>query len=420
MYAMTCTRPDIAFAVGRLSKYTSNPSTQHWQAIQRVLKYLKKTMDYKLTYISYPSVLEGYTDTSWISNTEDNSSTSGWVFQLGGDAISWASKKQTCITGSTMESGFVALAAVGKEVEWLKNLLLKIPLWVKLITPISIRCDSVSTLAKAYNQMYNRKSRHLSVRHIMIRGLITNGMISIEFVRLQVQLFPPLSKHLESRSNGWECIENNNVGLSLRSNQNGGIYQGHPELEIAVLSMIGEDVYKENATRLANTGTMHNRIRRRCCAHSSEVGFIPTCSYSSFQSQSFTSSIVDSNLPHHQRKPQSSNKDHQLGRLVRLIITSCHNKLFTSYEMLVRAQVIKKVKIKMIQVREMMQDNDLKNSKSKDKGSRSRSQSMNEQSHYKQDKTKTRQSINVKSHIFNVISGTEEFEERDLNIGGDC
>ncbi|GJW92193.1 hypothetical protein Tco_0169746 [Tanacetum coccineum] len=83
-------------------------------------------------------------------------------------------------------------------------------------------------------------------------------------------------------------------------------------------------------------------------------------------------------------------------------------------------KLIKKVKIKMIQVKEMMQDNDLKNSKSKDKGSRSRSQSMNEQSHYKQDKTKTRQSINVKSHILNVIGGTEECEERDLNIGGDC
>ncbi|GKA57246.1 hypothetical protein Tco_0756434 [Tanacetum coccineum] len=74
----------------------------------------------------------------------------------------------------------------------------------------------------------------------------------------------------------------------------------------------------------------------------------------------------------------------------------------------------------MIQVKEMMQDNDLKNSKSKDKGSKSRSQSMDEQSHYKQDKTITRQSINVKRHIFNVIDGTEEFEERDLNIGGDC
>ncbi|GJU68063.1 hypothetical protein Tco_1254322 [Tanacetum coccineum] len=84
------------------------------------------------------------------------------------------------------------------------------------------------------------------------------------------------------------------------------------------------------------------------------------------------------------------------------------------------AQVDQGSQIKMIQVKEMMQDNDLKNSKSKDKGSKSRSQSMNEQSRYKQDKTITRQSINVKRHIFNVIGGTEEFEERDLNIGGDC
>ncbi|GJY80539.1 zinc finger, CCHC-type containing protein, partial [Tanacetum coccineum] len=88
MYAMTCTRPDIAFVVGKLSRYTSNLGTQHWQAIQRVLKYLKKTMDYSLTYTSYPSVLEGYTGAIWISNTEDNSSTSGWVFLLGGGAIS--------------------------------------------------------------------------------------------------------------------------------------------------------------------------------------------------------------------------------------------------------------------------------------------------------------------------------------------
>ncbi|GKC61502.1 zinc finger, CCHC-type containing protein [Tanacetum coccineum] len=108
MYAMTCTRHDIAFTVGKLSRYTSNPGTQHWQAIQRVLKYLKKTMDYRLMYTAYPSVFEGYTDASWISNTEDNSSTSGWVFLLGGGAISWDFKKQTCITGSTIEFEFVA------------------------------------------------------------------------------------------------------------------------------------------------------------------------------------------------------------------------------------------------------------------------------------------------------------------------
>ena len=148
MYAMTCTRPDIGFAVGKLSRYTSNPSAHHWQAVQRVLKYLKRTMDYSLSYTGYPSVLEGYTDASWISNTEDNSSTSGWVFLLGGGAISWASKKQTCITSSTMESEFVALAAAGKEAEWLRNLLLEIPLWPKPIAPISICCDSAATLAR--------------------------------------------------------------------------------------------------------------------------------------------------------------------------------------------------------------------------------------------------------------------------------
>ncbi|GKA45682.1 retrovirus-related pol polyprotein from transposon TNT 1-94, partial [Tanacetum coccineum] len=97
MHAMTCTSPDIAFAVSKLSMYTSNPGTQHWQAIQWLIR-----------------------------NMEDNSSTSGWVFLLSGGAISWAFKKQTCITGSTMKSEFIALATAGKEAEWLKNLLLEI------------------------------------------------------------------------------------------------------------------------------------------------------------------------------------------------------------------------------------------------------------------------------------------------------
>nr|GEZ87558.1 zinc finger, CCHC-type [Tanacetum cinerariifolium] len=64
-------RLDISFVAGKLSRYTSKLRTQHWQAIQRVLKYFKKTMDYRLVYSGYPSVLEGYTDASWISNTKD-------------------------------------------------------------------------------------------------------------------------------------------------------------------------------------------------------------------------------------------------------------------------------------------------------------------------------------------------------------
>nr|GEU61347.1 zinc finger, CCHC-type [Tanacetum cinerariifolium] len=73
-----------------------------------------------------------------------------------------------------MKYEFVALAAAGKEAEWLKNLLLEISLWVKPIAHISIQCDSVATLAKTYSQMYNGNSRHLGARHSMIRVLITN------------------------------------------------------------------------------------------------------------------------------------------------------------------------------------------------------------------------------------------------------
>nr|GEZ13706.1 zinc finger, CCHC-type [Tanacetum cinerariifolium] len=137
MYAMTCTRPDIAFVVISM------------QAGSATLKTIRLQV-------------------------------AGYL--LGGGVISWASKKQTFITGSTMESKFVALAITDKEAEWLKNLLLEIRLWVKPMAPIFIRCDSVATLAKAYSHMYNGKSRHLGVRHSMIRELITNGVVSIEFV----------------------------------------------------------------------------------------------------------------------------------------------------------------------------------------------------------------------------------------------
>ena len=124
MYATQCTRPDIAFAVSKVSRFTSNPSIDHWKAIGRVLGFLKKTKDLGLQYSKFPAILEGYTDASWISSLGDNKSTTGWVFILGGGAISWKSKKQTCITHSTMESEFVALAETGKEAEWLRDFLL--------------------------------------------------------------------------------------------------------------------------------------------------------------------------------------------------------------------------------------------------------------------------------------------------------
>ncbi|GJV77457.1 hypothetical protein Tco_1509041 [Tanacetum coccineum] len=87
MYAMTSTRPYIVYVVGKLSAYTSNPSTHHKHAVMRVFKYLKKTMDYGLSYVGFPLVLEGYSDASWITNSEDHTSITGWVSSPDGDYL---------------------------------------------------------------------------------------------------------------------------------------------------------------------------------------------------------------------------------------------------------------------------------------------------------------------------------------------
>ena len=80
MYAMTYTRPNISFAVAKLSRFTSNPEPHHWKVVKRVLKYLKGTIDCSITYSGEPPILESYSVASWITNEEDNFSTNGWVF----------------------------------------------------------------------------------------------------------------------------------------------------------------------------------------------------------------------------------------------------------------------------------------------------------------------------------------------------
>ena len=123
MYVMNCTHPDIAYAVSKLSRYTSNPGSGHWKAIVRVLRYLKYTKNYGLHYSRYSAVLESYCDANWISDTNDSKSTSGYLFTLGGAAISWKSSKQTCIARSTLESEFIALDKAGEEAEWFRQFL---------------------------------------------------------------------------------------------------------------------------------------------------------------------------------------------------------------------------------------------------------------------------------------------------------
>lgn len=210
MYAMTCTRPDIAFAVGKLSRFTSNPGPQHWLAIRRVLRYLKGTINYGITYSGEPPILEGYSDASWITNEEDNSSTSGWVFVYGGGAISWASKKQMVIADSTMSAEFIALASAANEAEWLRNLMFEIPLLPKPISPVAIHSDCTTALGRAYSQVYNGKSRHIALRHSLVQDLIIHGVITLDYVNTKFNLADFFTKAMSKVSIEQASIE---IGL---------------------------------------------------------------------------------------------------------------------------------------------------------------------------------------------------------------
>ncbi|CAL2253197.1 unnamed protein product [Prunus armeniaca] len=196
MYLMNSTRPDLAYSVSRLSRYTSNPGHDHWEALIKVLRYLKYTQDYGLHYTRYPPVLEGYSDANWISDSTETKSTSGYVFTLGGAAVSWKSSKQTCIARSTMESEFVALDKAAEEAEWLRNFLEDIPMWPKPVTAICIHCDSMAAQARAKSGVYNGKSRHIRRRHNTIRQLLSNGIISIDYVKSKENIADPLTKGL--------------------------------------------------------------------------------------------------------------------------------------------------------------------------------------------------------------------------------
>jgi len=95
MDAMLCTRPDICFAIGLVSRYQSNSGLAHWPAIKRIFRYLHGTSDLILCYQNGDLRLRGYSDADWGGALDESRSTSGYVFTLGGGAISWCSKSKT-------------------------------------------------------------------------------------------------------------------------------------------------------------------------------------------------------------------------------------------------------------------------------------------------------------------------------------
>jgi hypothetical protein len=197
MYLASATRPDISFAVSKLSRFVSKPGDVHWEALERVLRYLKGTASYGVHYTGYPRVLEGYSDANWISDADESKATSGYVFTLGGGAVSWKSCKQTIITRSTMEAELTALDTATVEAEWLRELLMDLPVVEKQLPSILMNCDNQTVIVKVNSSKDNMKSsRHVKRRLKTVRKLKNSGVIALDYIHTSRNLADPFTKGL--------------------------------------------------------------------------------------------------------------------------------------------------------------------------------------------------------------------------------
>eukprot|EP00253_Pinus_taeda_P008473 PITA_08473 len=127
MYAMVCTRPDIAHAVGVLSRFMSKPGKEHWTIVKRVFRNLRSTSDYGLYYQGRSGLdrmlnIHGFVDADWVGDLDQRRSISGYVFNLFGGTVSWMSKKQSVVALSTTEAEYMAATYASKEAVWLQRL----------------------------------------------------------------------------------------------------------------------------------------------------------------------------------------------------------------------------------------------------------------------------------------------------------
>ena len=171
MYAMMCKRPDICFAVGMVSRYQSNPGPVQWKAVKRILRYLKGTATYSLCYEGNDLQLKGYTDADWGGDLDERKSTSGYIFLLNNGAISWSSKKQSCIALSTMEAEFVAFSATVQEALWLKSFFDHLGVNANSADSVLVNYDSQAAIAYTKDPKYHGKTKHIDIKYNFVKDM---------------------------------------------------------------------------------------------------------------------------------------------------------------------------------------------------------------------------------------------------------
>ena len=197
MYAMLGTRPDIAYAVSVVSRFSANPTTDHWLAVQRILRYLRGTLDLELAFSGELRPLVGYSDADWAGDISTRRSTSGYVFGIGTGPISWSSKRQSTVSLSTCEAEYIGQTQATKEAVWLRNLLAELTHMNERDIPTTIIYgDNQGAIALAKNPKFHGRSKHIDIQHHYVREKVEDGTVGLKYIETSKQIADGLTKPL--------------------------------------------------------------------------------------------------------------------------------------------------------------------------------------------------------------------------------
>lgn len=200
MFAMVYTRADIAFALGRLSQFTKEPTKRHGHALKKLMRYLRFTVDYRLRFSPGENVkLVVYSDAEWATDKLDRKSISGGVGMLCGAAVFWLSRKQKSVTTSTAEAEYASASTIAKLGQWMAQILrdMGYPEYVASngIT-VDTRGDNQGAIALIKNPHPDERSKHIDICYHHIRDLHEKNRISTKYVPSQDMVADGLTKPL--------------------------------------------------------------------------------------------------------------------------------------------------------------------------------------------------------------------------------
>lgn len=197
MYLATCTRPDLAYAVGLLARFMSKPRDEHWRCVKWLLQYLKQTSSLGLQYGGEQHLeFEGYSDSDYAADPDKRRSTRGFVFLFAGGAIEWSSKLLPTVATSTMEAEYMAAAAAAKTALWTRKLMATIQGGDERLQGTKLYCDNQAAIALMKNPVHHQRAKHIDVCHHFIQERVLRGELIVGYVSTKEMVADMLTKAL--------------------------------------------------------------------------------------------------------------------------------------------------------------------------------------------------------------------------------